>query len=181
MIQESYEWKQAIKRNNSYIRRNGRAAIACDESYLLDRIQIRIVSNALFVRRLLETPKVATALRDREMQVISHPWSGEGVDDVNCHRIDRKYQLNNAVLKSTSARMLCDQIIHSFVWTWLTDECESKLYGFAVSSDRKRESELFVIDMERFIAYAQEVANSNPSEMRGIRNADTGQWEFVSR
>ena len=36
MIQESYEWKQAIERNNSYIRRNGSEAIACDESYLLD-------------------------------------------------------------------------------------------------------------------------------------------------
>ena len=34
MINESYEWKQAIKRNNVYIRRHSEAAVADEDSYL---------------------------------------------------------------------------------------------------------------------------------------------------
>lgn len=181
MINESYEWKQAIKRNNVYIRRHSEAAVADEDSYLLDRIQIRIVNNALIVRKLLETPKVATTLKEYIVPVIAHPWSGSNVDYMNCHRLDEKYQINNPISKSLRGGLLCDQIIHSFVWTWVLSEDEYRLNGFIVSSDHKKHSEVYLISFDDWLTYTQEIANSNPTTMHGTRNSETGQWEFISK
>jgi hypothetical protein len=180
MILESYEWKQTIKRNNAYIRRCGSAAILDEEGYLLDRIQIRIVTTALIARRLLETPKVATNLKDVVIPVIAHPWTGSRVDYLNCHRIDAKYQINNPVSKTVQGTFLCDQIIHSFVWTWVSNEDENQLDSFIVCSDRKKHSEVHVVDIQEWLTYSQSLANSNPSTMHSTRNRDTGEWEFTS-
>lgn len=178
MIIESYEWKQAIKRNNTYVRKYGKAAMADD--YLLDRIQIRIVTNALLVRRLLETPKVATSLREEDVPVIAHPWTCSNVDYMNCHHLDQKYQLNTPLPKKLPGGVLCDQIIHSFVWTWLVDESCEDLKGFIVSSDRKKHSEVYVVDIDNWLGYTQGIAKSNPARMEATRNTKTGQWGFSS-
>lgn len=180
MILESYEWKRAIKRNNAYVRRYGKPALADEEGYLLDRIQIRIVTNALFVRRLLETPNVATALREEDVPVTAYPWKGSNVDYMNCHRLDEKYQINNPACKRVRGGVLCDQIIHSFVWTWISDEYEEILKGFIVSSDRKKHSEVYFVDMNDWLGYTQSIANSNPARIDSARNSETQQWEFTS-
>lgn len=181
MIFESYEWKKTIKRNNAYLRRNSEASVIDKDGYLLDRIQIRIVTNSLIVRRLLETPKVATNLKEYIIPVIAHPWSGSNVDYMNCHRLDQKYQINNSVPKSLRGGLLCDQIIHSFVWTWVLSEDEGRLKGFIVSSDHKKHSEVYLVSLDDWLTYTQKIANSNPTTMQGTRNNKTGQWEFISR
>lgn len=180
MINESYEWKQAIKRNNAYVRRYGKAALIDEDGYLLDRIQIRIVTNAFFVRRLIETPNVATALMKEDVPVIAHPWTGSNVDYMNCHHLDQKYQINNPTAKRLRGGVLCDQIIHSFVWTWIFDESGENLRGFIVSSDRKKHSEVYVVDMDDWLGYTQSTANSSPTHMKATRNMETGQWVFTS-
>ena len=153
MIHESYEWKQAIKRNNAYVRRYSEDAVADENGYLLDESEIRIVTNALIVRRLLETPKVATTLKEYVVPVVTHPWSGSNVDYMNCHRLDQKYQINNPVSKNLRGGILCDQIIHSFVWTWLVSDDECHLNGFIVSSDHKKHSEVYLVNIDDWSTY----------------------------
>ena len=181
MIQESYEWKQAIKRNDAYVRRLCNSALSDEEEYLLDRIQIRLVSNALFVRRLLETPKVATALKHAAIPVVTFPWKGTRVDYFNNHHIDSKYQLNNGLDKTVRAAILCDQIIHSFVWAWLTDDTGGHLDGFMVSSDRKKHSELIAVQLHDWLGFTRAVANSDPTCGLYIRDDAKGEWEFHAK
>ena len=179
MIQESHEWKKAIKRNNSYIRRMSKNPID-EEDLILDRIQIRIVSNALYVRRLLETPTVASSLSHESINITAYPWTGKVVDYMNNHHFDKAYQINNPRNKDVLGSTLCNQIIHSFVWVWIVDDVEDIISGFMVSSDRKRHSELYTVQLDDFRKFTQNVANSWPTKMTGKRNRETGQWEFQS-
>lgn len=181
MILESYEWKRAIKRNNAYVRRYGEAALKDEEGFLLDRIQIRLVTNALIARRLLETPNVSTDLREYDVPVVAHPWSGSNVDYMNCHRLDEKYQIKNPTPKTLRGGLLCDQIIHSFLWTWVSDAADRNLNGFIVSSDRKKHSEVYVVDIDDWLGYTQRIANSHPTQIHGTRNLETGRWEFSAK
>jgi hypothetical protein len=103
------------------------------------------------------------------------------VDAMNCHKIDEKYQINNALNSFVSAKILCNQIIHSFVWIWCVDVSGTTIDSFLINSDKTKHKKLYLISLEEFNDFTQKVANSNPTEMTGVRNSKNGQWEFKSR
>jgi len=177
MIDESEEWRNAIKRNNSYIRRFARIAAKEDSTFPADRIHMRIITNALFCRKLLETPLVASEFKQTSLPVSAYPWNGSRIDYMNAHRFDEKYQLETAIAKSIKASVLGNYIIHSFVWAWGVDK-ELNIDSFLVSSDKTREEYLYRIDLRIYLDFLQSVANSFPARCVYERDPVSGQWQF---
>lgn len=179
MIIESQEWKQAIKRNVRYIKTKISTDLPDIDDGIYDRLQIKVVTNALLCRRLLETPKVSSKLKTVKMRVISYPWSGENVNIFNHHSTDKQYQLNNPFPKSVLAPVLCNQLIHSFVWLWGFDENEI-LSSFLVNSDKTKHKKLYEVKLIDFLEYCLEIANSWPSSLQYYIDEKTKEYIYIA-
>jgi len=177
MIDESTEWRNAIKRNNSYIRRFAKIATKENSTFPPDRIHMRIITNALFCRKLLETPMVASEFKQTNLPVSAHPWNDSIVDHINAHKIDEKYRLETASTKILKAPVLGNYIIHSFIWAWGVDE-ELNIDSFLVCSDKTREKDLYRVDLRIYLDFLQSVANSYPARCVMNRDPVFGQWQW---
>lgn len=178
MIDDSHEWKETIKRNNRYVLSHVTVAAHDTSDTVLSRIHIRLLCNALFIRRLLETSTVATSLRGRKIPASTLPWSGTSVDYLNVNKLDQHYLLQSATTGSVTGVHLCNQIIHSFVWAWITSDVDGSLRGFIVSSDRRKHAEALAVEITSFVSYAHCVATSWPTSCHYARDKQSGQWRF---
>jgi len=177
MIIESTEWKRTLRADCLNVRKYSKLLTRSGtKEFLLDRIQIKLSAGALIARRLMETPKVSSYFHKTTVRTLAFPWRGSPVDHINWHRIDEKYQLNNARVTALPFPFLCDQIIHSFVWVWGYGR---NVNSFLVSSDRKKHSQLFQVSIYRFTEILLHMSGDYPSKVSGTRVPD-GNWTFFA-
>jgi hypothetical protein len=87
-----------------------------------------------------------------------------GLTLLNWDKLERHFDLESGVDKILTARVVCNQIIHSFIFT-LYSEHGAGVDGFFVASDRAKDIEIYYLAIPTFAALMRRFASDEPSEV----------------
>lgn len=99
-------------------------------------------------------------------------------DYFNWHRIEEHYDLTIQQKEMRDLVFLCNQFVHSFIFSMVLDEKDA-LAGVYVASDKTRGEKLYFVDIDQILQAFRIVGRDYPSEQRMIRNKETGEWEEI--
>jgi hypothetical protein len=102
------------------------------------------------IRKLTESAKLTDQVSQMTVALRSHSATGRRVHLLNLHRIDKLYDFEKSQTRTVLLPFLCNQIVHSYVFSIYFDE-ERRLAGVFVSSDRERSKELLEVSIETII------------------------------
>lgn len=108
------------------------------------------------IRKLTESAKLTDKVSKMSVPVRSYPATGRTVHLLNWHRLDKLYDFEKPRKRTTSLPFLCNQVIHSYVFSLLFSE-GGKLAGILVASDRERSRELLEVSVEKIIDVFEKV------------------------
>jgi len=171
MIWESCYWKEPLLKYRNYLLR-----FRCNNTTgekTLSGLEKRIFLSFYSIRKLIDADKLSTANVNSSWPVFSYR-NVSRVDLMNWHKINVKYDLEQENLETRSLRWICNQVIHSFVFA-LGFEDDGKLYGFFISSDKKRNKALYQIRRKQILDILKLIGNDYPEHIDGYRNRD-GDW-----
>ncbi len=96
------------------------------------------------------------------------------VDRLNWHKIDEKYDLKVREEVEKDLQWICNQVIHSFVFSPNFNE-KGKLSGFYISNDRERNKFLYHLGKVELLQILKRVGLGYPSSSLSYRNKK-GNW-----
>jgi hypothetical protein len=115
------------------------------------------------IRKLIESMKLTDQVSNTSVAVRFYPATGRTIHFLNCHRIDELYDLEKPKRKTVSLRYLCNQVMHSYVFSLLFNEDHS-LAGMLLSSDRQRSKELLQVSTEDIVRIFELVGRDDVEE-----------------
>lgn len=117
------------------------------------------------MRKLIEAPAmVANQIRNINVTCLEYPGIGVGVDELNWYHFEKHFDFGTSTKSSINVRNLLNEIIHSFLFAFATEESETPIIsGFLVASDRKKNARLLEITIANYVQLIQQVADSNPT------------------
>jgi hypothetical protein len=174
MIWESKPWKNRLLADADIVERwAAKPAVTERRSLLFEQ---KIFLAAYTIRKLTEAKKLSTSFDDRSMHCIQFPAISDCITKSNSHNLAKMYDFEAPKNLTISARRLMDIVIHSFVFCeWLGDELT--LDGFLVTSDKKRYSGLWLIEIARFVALMRNVGTDNPSTGLVVFDDEQGDYQ----
>jgi hypothetical protein len=155
MISESFYWKSDLLKQAEALRKRVMQKRWPDASFA--RCEQAMMLGFYSIRKLTESAKLTHKVSRMSVAVRSYPATGRIVHLMNLHRIDKLYDLNKPRRRTVSLPFLCNQIIHSYVFSLLFHE-GGNLAGVLVTSDRERSKELLEITVDRIIDVFEKVA-----------------------
>lgn len=135
--------------------------------FIEHQISKYILYSAVIIRKMFEDekgaeneirkanmPMPAFKLLKYKVKVTMYPFSGDK-DFIIERVIPDNYYCKNVVEKEIELNTLCNQIIHSFVWTVAYEYKSRNIYGVAFASDKTKEDVLYLLELHKFIKAMQ--------------------------
>ncbi len=120
----------------------------------------------LFVRKLMESLKVTDSCKKSSGLVGRAKINPETeVTDFIREKAFDYIDQNTWKMEKVTAQELCDKIIHSFVFSPVQNEEDGGLAGFLYTSDRKKNSEVYLMPTETAIKIFQKFGNDYPQKI----------------
>jgi hypothetical protein len=178
MIDDSYVWKDRLRRGRATLRRKLREAINDPERAEAAFVEVEAFAflTGYIVRKLIEARKLSDELEEALLSVTTFPAQpGYRLDFLNAHKIDRGYDLRAGSVATIGLKSFCNLLVHSFVFMPATDDRSAEWTGFFLNSDRTRNKELLFVAREDFDVLVDEVIRDYVSSMHvdRIRNTVT--------
>ena len=122
------------------------------------------------IRKLSEARKVSDELAARSWEVTLHPLIATRRPDIWA-RVEPRgfYDLTAGESRQLGITELCNQIIHSYIWTISATE-ELEFDGIYVASDRQRTCGLYFVHVDRLIELFRMVGEEDIVYTRMERN-----------
>lgn len=173
MISESRYWKQPLLRSASWLERwrMNEANFERDSA----RIERELFIGFYAIRKLFDTFKVSLDTRRKSYSLIWSPRIGRP-DYFNRHRIEEHFDLETRNEETRDLVFLCNQFVHSFIFTVVTDE-NNAFAGVFVASDKARNDRLYFVAASQIFLAFRTVGRDYPVRQHMIRNDRTGEWE----
>ena len=171
MIYESRYWKDDLLKAASDLRRRRRQKRWVDASFA--RLEQRIMLGFYGIRKLRDSRKVSDRLRYRSVPLEEFGSTGKAVDLRSRTEIDEVYEMGAPRTTTKPLDFVCNQIIHSYVFTPGFDE-EGFLADLYFASDRQKDLGVFRIDIDEIVSVFEEVGNNYPSSFSMIRRQRGG-------
>ena len=108
------------------------------------------------------------------------PSKSQHVTLLNCHRIDRHFNLASRRRKYLGLGDLCNQFIHSYVFT-LYVGARSGLQGFLVSSEQRRKRALYEVPVRTVINLFRRAAADDPNSESWVFDSSIGDYRVTAR
>jgi hypothetical protein len=175
MIQDSIPWKEELLRVAARLDKKRVQKRWTERSgYLMER---DIMISAYSMRRLIDAWKVSDGLSSRNFRVQRFPLLDRAPDFMNKYFFWELFDLDAATVVDLSLGNLCNQIIHSWMWSLSATE-QDEFDGIYVSSDRSCSSILYHIPIDQYVAIIRDIGREDIIEKRMERDA-TGQFKAV--
>ncbi|MGA5467600.1 hypothetical protein ACPCUK_01995 [Streptomyces arboris] len=149
MISDSIPWRGELLATAERLEKRKTQRRWTDRTAFL--IERDVMVGAYSVRRLKESFKISNDLATRKFPVEVHQLSGPIPDVHNSHRFWDLYDLESSENTELSLIEICNQIIHSWIWGFSSNEDSFGLSGIFVSSDRKKKSCLHFLPIDTLI------------------------------
>lgn len=178
MIWESGPWKDDLLRRATQVRqrinqRQWRAA-----SYAL--VEQDLMLGFYSIRKLQDADKLSDAVIDQSVRLFTfRPFPGKTITKMNWHRLDELYDLSARHPHSRKLRFVCNQLIHSYVFTVVTGDAGGFAGVFFVS-DIERRNGLFFIEASEIVRVFESVGSDYPSTVRTQWNPQLADYETSS-
>ena len=179
MIWESSYWKEDLLRHAAALRKRTQQHRWPDRS--LARLEQTVMLGFYSIRKLLEAKKLTVDVSEKQLPVISFPSLGKPVTLLNWHHLDRLYDFDHPNEQKRSIQWLCNQVVHSYVFTPTFAEPVG-LTGLLLNSDRTRHEALYLINIEDIISLFYSVGADNANYAEKFRlDPKKGDFEVVLR
>lgn len=176
MIQESCYWKAPLIRSANWLERLHIKEETAKRS--LVRVERVLFVGFYGIRKLLETFKLSPSTRALKFSLLWSPCI-KTVDYMNAHRIEELFDLEITNTEERSLEFLCNQFIHSYIFSPVQGE-DGSLAGVFISSDRIKKDKVFFVDIDHILAAFRTVGSDYPAEQAMVRNEKTPQWDEVT-
>lgn len=160
MIWESCYWKDDLLKAASDLRRRRKQKRWVDASFA--RFEQQIMLGFYGVRKLRDSRKISDHLRSRSVPLSEFMPTGETIGWLSRTELDEIYEMGTPYATKKSLEFVCNQIIHSYVFTPGFNG-EGFLEVLFFTSDHQKNLRLFSIKIDEVISIFEEVGNNYPS------------------
>jgi len=157
MIWESNYWKDDLLRRAKMLRVRTRQKRWPEASSA--KVELALMTGFYAVRKLIEAKKLTDALVAKRIPVWEFPAIGKPIHLFNWHHIDRLYALQKSKKSQIDVEHLCHQFVHSYVFLLSFDD-KRQLNGVFLSSDKKRSSCLYYVEIRAIIDLFERVGRN---------------------
>ncbi len=139
------------------------------------RIERELFIGFYSIRKLFDTFKVSFDTRRKVYSLVWSPRIGRP-DYFNWYRIEEHFDLGTRNEETRDLVFLCNQFVHSFIFTVAVDE-NNAFAGVFVASDRVRNDKLYFVAASQIFLAFRTVGRDYPVRQHMSRNERTGEWE----
>ena len=175
MIYESRYWKDDLLEAASDLRRRRKQKRWSEAS--LARLEQRIMLGFYGVRKLRDARKIVDRLRHRPVPLDEFPPTGRIIDTYNRIDLAEIYDMVTSNATEKPLEFVCNQIIHSYIFTPAFN-VEGFLEDLFFASDRQKDFGMFRVKIDEIISIFEEVGNSYPSHIYA-RRGRSGRMDII--
>lgn len=122
-----------------------------------------VFTSFFFIRKLAESHKLSDAISKQDVPLSVYSPTGKNVTIINCHRIDKLYNLDNPSSGKRSLAFVSNQVIHSHVFCLLINDGGASSSIF-FSSDRDRNKNAYEIKDDILCDLLRSAGNDYPDQ-----------------
>lgn len=177
MIWESWYWKEPLVEAAGRFR--SLKGVEDPSEDQLVQIEKDILIGFYSVRKLFETPaKITDATKSKRLELACYPSVGKNVTWRNNHRLNELYDFSEGGSEQRDIWFVCNRIMHSFILAPLLAE-GGGLDAILFTSDYDKDARIYSLNIDQVINLFQSVGNDNPTEIRWMRDPDTGEESTI--
>jgi hypothetical protein len=139
---------------------------------LLADVEKWIFVGFYIVRKLVEARKISLKTEKRILVGRKYPAKRKNVTLLNWDIIDELYDLSNAMRDEMNLQFICNQIIHSYVFTYTMTGKDNHLQGIMFSSDWERSKSLHELRLSQVIRLFEVVGHDYVSRTEIVCGAN---------
>jgi hypothetical protein len=174
VIDDSYVWKDRLRRERAAFRRKQQRALndpdRVEEAFVA--IEVFAFLTGYITRKLIEAKKLSDELEGAAMRVVTYPATDYKLDFMNAHHVDRGYDFSQPGTETLKLSQLRNMLIHSFVFTPMTDEAGTNCAGFFINTDRTKDAKVILVSLPDFDLLVDEVVHDGIVHMTFDRLAE---------
>lgn len=176
MIDDSIPWKEELSKVADRLEAKTKQQRWTDRTgYLIER---DFMVSAFAIRRLLDAHKISDALRQRQIPLTKFNLVGNPPDLLSPADIGDSYDFANGRRMTLTTEKLCQQFIHSFVFTFSCDESTDLLDGVYVASDFDKGKFLYRVAALDYIKLCRDIGEEDVYS-KSYRQDRDGQMQVV--
>lgn len=176
MIWESWPWKCYLATQAKQLARRERQKRW--NWYSLSTAEREIFMCAYAMRKLIESNKISDEVESTQLKALRYEWRGVPIDFTNRYDIDDTYDLTASEPTSILLRLLCNEIIHSYVFALDIGE-RKNLAGFFVASERNRYRRLLQVSLNEVLRAVTLVSEDDICHLEVRRGGIGGETRIV--
>ena len=164
MIYDSWQWKKELliqKKKLSSLSKHYWSARRFEKNS--HKIDLTVLTSVIIIRKLIESDRLSGEADSYNISVKCYS-PRRHIDKLHNWVEDGDYEWGNYETKTTCAKIICNSLIHSYVYSPVFSE-KKKLIGFFVVSDYDRNKLLYMISIQEWINYMMFVASDNICEV----------------
>ncbi len=142
MIHESFYWKKELYNNFSVIAQFRFLKKRNKQSYV--KIEKAILMGAYIIRKLNEAQKIPPEFLKTKENISLYKSKGTNIDYMNCHHLERHYNLEETHKEAKDWEFILNQLIHSYSLVYTFDSTDQP-DGLLINSDWTKKKSLFSI------------------------------------
>lgn len=175
MIWESYPWKEELLRIADRLERKTRQKRWTDRTDA--NLEKDVFVGCYAVRKLAEARKLSQEVLVTRIPCTTIPFiRGKRITLLNWHHLDELYDFERQAVGELTLTFLCNQFIHSYVFTHIVGEETGLLEAVAVSSDRKRRECLYVVNVSDLMTLFRKIGSDYPDNYRAVWDEKLGDY-----
>ena len=177
MIFESSYWKADLLRRASLLRKNSTQKRWSERSFA--KCEQTVMIGFYAIRKLIEAKKLTDEFTETPVQMQSYRPTGTRATRLNNHKPEELYDLANSEQRELSLLDLCNQVIHSYIFMPVLDECGA-LVAILVTSDRQRSKGLFHVEAHAIVTIFEQAANDEVGSIHAEFEDSIGDYRIKS-
>jgi hypothetical protein len=154
VIEDANQWKGQLVEVADRLEAKTKQTRWTDRTGLL--IERDFILSGYTMRKLVDAGEVSAELRHRQIPVRRYELTGPPPEPAD---IADSYDFENGRRSTLSVTKLCDEILHSFAFTFFCGETADLFDGIYVSSDRDKKRHLYLVLASDYIALCSDVGN----------------------
>ena len=171
MIWDSQYWRDDLHRRAVVLRDKQRQRRWGQASF--GRLEQTVMLGFYAIRKLAEARKIPDAKFSQPVHLHTFSAKGKVVTLLNWHKLDELYDVNDPRETREALSFVCNQIIHSYVFTPIFRK-GGGLESIAFNSDRTRSSRLYSIAVDEMIRLFTSISGSYVGKATYFRVSEDG-------
>lgn len=122
-----------------------------------------IMISAFVARKLFDSKKISEVLENRELKIIKYKSNGKKINLLRRLSPEKYFDLDQPIKGTIPFRILCNQIIHSYIFMLLMND-KGNLTHFWVASDYDKFKFIYQIDVKTYASVLLQIGNYWPKQ-----------------